>query len=628
MSTRNTTAGLMAAAALGAALILIFIAQRVVIDPGASTALLAAGVASIAVALGLRVRSTLSASGDHRKVELMLLVAYSGVVDALVIYALSTRPGLDLLGLSGASADKAVQLLTVAWLVVLTLSLLSVAFMEATYARMPVAAAIEVRRVKWAAEGGLSLSLALIFAFSVNYTVAKRDVKRDVSYFKTTAASEATQKMVEQLDTPVRAVLFFPSVSEVLQQITPYFEKLAATNDKFSFKFADHALQPEFSRKYRIRDNGHVLLVKGLPAAASLTDTIAMAGSGLSSEQFQLGNNIEKAGNKLKKLDETFQNRFSKLTKAARSLHLTTGHRERSEAGAEGDSAFERLRGMANLLKRFNIKSKSLGMAQGLANEVPEDAGAVAVIGPREPFLPEEVAALLKYVKEGGRLLLMIDPKTDDGLEPLLHGLGLRRGKGIVASERHHMRRTFTAADKKFVITNSYTSHPTVSSCSAHSAEVASLFIEGVSLHRHTTPAKIEGSKLTFPVRTAADAWLDVDGDFKRSKSERMSVKNLTAAITVGTGEKQGRAVVIGDGGFVTDGVIRNNANVLQFVDTVRWLIGEESVSGSLSSEEDVPIQHRKDDDLLWFYATTFGFPLPLLGMGLLVRRRRRRDRG
>ena len=129
-------------------------------------------------------------------------------------------------------------------------------------------------------------------------------------------------------------------------------------------------------------------------------------------------------------------------------------------------------------------------------------------------------------------------------------------------------------------------------------------------------------------MRTAADAWLDVDGDFKRSKSERMSVKNLTAAITVGTGEKQGRAVVIGDGGFVTDGVIRNNANVLQFVDTVRWLIGEESVSGSLSSEEDVPIQHRKDDDLLWFYATTFGFPLPLLGMGLLVRRRRRRDRG
>lgn len=627
MSSRNTTAGLFPLAAALVGIGLVFAAERIVVDSSVSTIIFGAGCAGIGLSLILRVRNLLAAAGEHRRAEKLLLVAYAGIVDALLIYALTTKAGLDLLGFAGDQADDAKQLLTVAWLVVGALSVCSVVFMELSYARMPIASAIEFRRLRSAAEGGLSLALALVFAFSLNYAVSKRDIKRDFSYFKTTKASEMSAKLVEQLESPVRAVLFFPEVSDVLEQVRPYFASLAKSSDKFTVQVADHALLPGFARKYRVRDNGYVLLVKGLPAGATLTDEAAMSGSGLSSEQFELGTDIERAGRKLKKLDETFQKQFSKLSKSARSLHLTTGHRERSEAGADGDPPFERLRGMAKLLTRFNIETKPLGIAQGLANEVPKDARAVAIIGPRTPFLPEEVATLLTYVRNGGRLLVMVDPKVDDGLNPLLEGLGIRRGKGVVASEKHHMRRSFTAADKKYVITNSYTSHPTVSSCSKHSAQIASLYIEGVSLHRHTTDAKLKGAKLTFPVRTTADAWIDVDGDFQRSPTERLGIKNLAAAITAGSGDKQGRAVVIGDGGFVTDAVIRNSGNTLQFIDTVRWLIGEEQVSGTLSSEEDVPIEHRKDDDLLWFYATTFGLPLPLLGLGIAVARRRRRDR-
>ena len=627
MSQRSSTSAMLPLAGLLVGLALIFTAERVLADADLSTLVLSLGVVAIAVGLALRIKDWMAARDDHRRVEWLLMFAYGGVIDALVVYWLSTRSGLNLLGLTGAFADQAQQLLTVTWLVIGACALLALLFMELTYARMPVAAAIEARRIRIAGQGGLSLGLALVFAFSLNYAVSKRDIKRDVSYFKTTKASEATQKRVEQLDTPVRAVLFFPGVNEVLEQTRPYFERLAGSSDKFTFEVADHALQLSFSRKYRIRDNSHVLLLKGLPAAATLTDHRAMEGSGLASEQFELGTELEKARNRLKKLDETFQKRFAKLSKPARSLHLTTGHRERSEAGADGDPPHERLRGMAKLLQRFNIEHKPLGMAQGLAREVPKDAMAVGIIGPREPFLPEEVGALLKYVEGGGRLQVMLDPGVDDGLKPLLQGLGIKRGRGVVMSKRHHMRRTFTPADRKFLITNSYTSHPTVSTCSKHSAQVASLFIDATSLHRNTTPKRLEGAKVTFPVRSAADSWVDVNGNYELDPGEKSGVKNLGAAITVGKGEDQGRAVVIADGSFISDGVIRNTGNVLQFVDTIRWLIGEESVSGALASEEDVPIQHRKDDDLLWFYATTFGLPLPLLGMGLLIARRRRRDR-
>jgi len=626
-ATQTQTSGLQALIALGLGLVIVFIAERVIGDAGLGATVRWIGVLGVVVALAMKVRDWSKASGAQRKVELLLLVAYGGVVDALIIYALSTRPGLDLLGLAGAEGDRIAQLLTVAWLAVLSVAMFAAIFMELAYARMPITAAVEVRRLRAAAEGGLSLGLALVFVFSLNYAVSKRDIRRDLSYFKTTQASEATAKMVSGLDTPVRAILFYPEVSEVSNQLRPYFEGLAQPNANFSFEIRDHALEPAFARKYRIRDNGHILLLKGLPSGVTITDGKAMAGDGLSSEQFQVGKDIEKARAKLRSLDETFQKRFSKLIRSARSIHFTTGHRERSEEGAEGDPQGERLRGMASLLKRFNIKSSPLGMAQGLAREVPKDAGSVAVIGPREPLLPEEVRALVDYVKFGGRLLIMVDPNVDDGLEPLLNALRLRREKGVVASQRHHMRRRFNDSDKVIVYSNSFTSHPTVSSNSRHSAQLASVFAEATSLQQHSTDAMLKGAKVTFPVRTTADAWVDRNGNFKRDGDERLRIENLTAAVTIGSGDKQGRAVVIGDGGFVSDALIRNNGNILQFVDSVRWLIGEESVSGTLSSEEDVPIEHRKDDDLIWFYATTFGIPIPLLILAWWVRRRRRRDR-
>jgi len=623
---QTRTAGFLAFGLLVAGLGVLFVGERVVVDP--DVAMLVRGLSAVAIGVGfaLRLRDWRGATGEHRRVEGRLTLAYGAVIDALIIYALSTPGGLGLLGLAGESADRWSDLLTVAWLVVFAVAFGALLFMELAYSRMPVAEAVEVRRVRGAAEGGISLALVLIFLFSLNYAVAHRDIKRDLSYFRTTAASEATTKLVEQLDKPVRAVLFFPEVSEVREQIEPYFSSLASRSEKFTVEIRDHALEPGLTRKYRVRNNGNVLLLAGLPAGVSLTDGRALQGSGLTSEQFDVGTDLEKARAKLRKLDETFQKHFSKLSKPARSLHLTVGHRERSKTGGEGDGPHDKLRGMHALLKRFNIETHDLGMAQGLANGVPDSAGAVAIIGPREPFLPEEVSALLRYVEGGGRLLVMVDPNVDDGLDPLLAGLALHREKGVVASERHHMRRRFNASDKVYVYSNSYTSHPTVTSCSRNSARVATLVVEGAALTRRSDKA-IKGARVTFPFKTSADSWLDVDGDYKRGKSEHMSVKYLAAAVTVGKGDKQGRAVVIGDGGFIDDRLVRNMGNVLQFVDSIRWLIGEESVAGSLDSEEDVPIEHRKDDDLLWFYATTFGMPLPLLGIGLLVGRRRRRGR-
>ncbi|MCA9639755.1 MAG: LPXTG cell wall anchor domain-containing protein, partial [Myxococcales bacterium] len=67
----------------------------------------------------------------------------------------------------------------------------------------------------------------------------------------------------------------------------------------------------------------------------------------------------------------------------------------------------------------------------------------------------------------------------------------------------------------------------------------------------------------------------------------------------------------------------KSPTNQLMFVDVVRWLGGEESFAGEISSEEDHPIEHTKKGDTIWFYATILGVPMLVLGLGLLLSRRR-----
>src|SRR5205814_5767539 len=101
-------------------------------------------------------------------------------------------------------------------------------------------------------------------------------------------------------------------------------------------------------------------------------------------------------------------------------------HEERSfTPGCETDQ-----RGTVSVLKQQltdqNYQPKELGIAQGLAAEVPADAGIVLIHGPRKPFLKEETDALLRYLDRKGRLLIALDPEGGDILPELLASLSLK----------------------------------------------------------------------------------------------------------------------------------------------------------------------------------------------------------
>jgi len=81
---------------------------------------------------------------------------------------------------------------------------------------------------------------------------------------------------------------------------------------------------------------------------------------------------------------------------------------------------------------------------------------------------------------------------------------------------------------------------------------------------------------------------------------------------------------VIADATALSDRWIPNPGNQLYVYDAVSWLLGEEGSGGTLESEEDVKIQHTRDDQVAWFYGTIAGVPFLVFIAGALRIRRRK----
>jgi ABC-type uncharacterized transport system involved in gliding motility auxiliary subunit len=64
--------------------------------------------------------------------------------------------------------------------------------------------------------------------------------------------------------------------------------------------------------------------------------------------------------------------------------------------------------------------------------QVPTDADAIAIFGPKRALFEGEVTALKEYLDRGGSLLLAIDPKTDPELDPILKEWGVELDSRLV----------------------------------------------------------------------------------------------------------------------------------------------------------------------------------------------------
>jgi hypothetical protein len=86
--------------------------------------------------------------------------------------------------------------------------------------------------------------------------------------------------------------------------------------------------------------------------------------------------------------------------------------------------------GLATALATEGYRLRSLVTASLV--EIPEDVNAVLLLGPRRALLPGSVAMLERYLERGGRLIALLEPGAQTGLEPLLDRWGFQAPDGVI----------------------------------------------------------------------------------------------------------------------------------------------------------------------------------------------------
>lgn len=596
----------------GAGFVAVYAGQRIVDAGRASTVATAAGALLVALAVALRGVQLARPGAQGRGALRSLLVLYALGLAALLLYFLGSNVFFRLTGTTFEQRfPRGSGVAAALWPALLVASTLPVLFVELSLAAMKRAPTLDDGRVRAAMLSGLGTSFALVLCFAACYVAAERDVKLDLSYFRTAKAGDASKKLVRALDKPVHVHVFFPPANEVREEVESYFSDLTRESRRLVVEHYDHALAPAKAKELGVSGNG--IIVIGRDAVR---------------EQIALPLKLESARSQLRVLDQEVHKRIMGVSRPDRIAYFTQGHDERTFDPAGDTDKRATLRKIKAMMTDLSFEPRDLGLAQGLAADVPADAAIVLIIGPKKAFLKEETASLLRYLDRKGRILVALDPDAGVAMDDLLAPLSLKFNPVTLANDRLFVRKGFGQADRANIATNAYSSHASVSTIGRFRAHVG--FFGAGHLEKNEKGA-VGIVNVDFSIHADSNTWADKNGNFEHDvATEPRMAYELAAAVSKRNAsaiavEDEARAVVIADSDAIADELLEGSrGNAYLAWDAVRWLGGEEALAGAVNTEEDTPVTHTRKQDLAWFYSSIFAAPALVLGIGFAMTRRRR----
>ncbi len=621
----------------------LFMGERAFAHTAIASQLSWLGIALLATTIGLRAWVIAKARGRQRHIELVSMACHVGLLVALVGYWLTTDAGMSLIGVQSDSAMMRWQMvMRVLWLILLLCSLVPLIWVETAlgmtdrdwFRRQHSGpdGSVLAYRVKEMASSGLSIALAAAFLMVTCNIADQRNIRKDVSYFKTSSPGSAAVNMVESLATPLRVLLFFPENNEVAPEIEEYLLALQGESENLEYELHDRLLDAKLAKEHRVAKDGMVVLIRDDK-----------------SESFRINPDINAARKReLRELDSKFQKALMSVIRDTKTAYFMTGHGELNDPDSVGAL------GMKSALKKSTLIKKALGQLNykvkdydGFGKPVPDDCSILFILAPRIALLEDELRAVDDYLAGGGAAIIAMDTDAEMRLGVLKERLGVTFNPTPIADDKEFMVQTRTVADHSYILTNQFLSHASISALSRGAARSAILFVSPGSFDDVPLGEPHKGNKANKVIRSMSTSFRDVvdaTGDRNHQfdkNSEKRDRYSIVVAIEgpvveekspeeSATGEDKTpmRVVLLADAEVLSDSILGRVAVVQNLlVDLVKWTGGEEAYAGETISETDKRIEHTKSQDARWFYGTMVGAPLLMLGIGLLFVRRRKRRR-
>ena len=443
-------------------------------------------------------------------------------------------------------------------------------------------------------DGWLFALLLLLAAGAIGYLSTRYAHEADWTANGRTSLSAESRAVLAQLTGPVEIISYANPQGDLRQAVAGFLQRYQAVKPDLSLRFVDPQLDPAKMRELGITVDGALIL------------------------HYQ---------NREQRLDElserSLTNALEKLIRGNdRVVAFVTGDGERradGQANADLGTFMTQLEGRG-------MRAVPLNFAQVAA--VPEHTDLVVLASPSLALPPGAVQALVGYLQNGGNLLWLTEPSNDDlGLNPLATALGIRVLPGVLvdgsgtALGLHDPRLIALGDYPPQAITRGFT--------------LTTLFPQVSALAQVT-----QGGWAVKPfLRTSAQSWTEfhpIDNNkpsdirFDATSGELKGPLDFGFALSrlsPSPDKSEQRAVVIGDGDFLSNTFLGNGGNRALGERVFDWLLGDDKLV-------DLPPRGAPDRLLvisqteLDMVSVSFMIVLPLLLLligGLIVWRRRRR---
>jgi ABC-type uncharacterized transport system involved in gliding motility auxiliary subunit len=329
------------------------------------------------------------------------------------------------------------------------------------------------------------------------------------------------------------------------------------------------------------------------------------------------------------------------VTGSQKKLYLTQGHGERNPDGTER-TGFGTLKGA---LERENYGVDKVLLVQ--TGQVPADAAALIVAGPKTDFLPGEIDAIKKYLAGAGKLMVMLDPPESSkavplaNLEALLHDWGFDVGVNVVV-DASGIGQLF-GADASTPVAATYPNHPITERLNLMTA---------YPMARSMAPVKggVNGHTPEAFIQTSARSWgeSDIDGLMKSGEVTLDEKNDLKGPVVIGAAvsapvsvapppaagegdadknapKPETRVVAIGDSDFAANAYLNVQGNRDLFMNAIGWLSQQENLIAIRPREaSDRRLTMTAADTRFIFFMAHFLIPGIILAMGISTWWRRR----
>ncbi len=627
----------LAAPMLGLGLLVLFLGQRAFghIDTF-GTVLTVSGLALAIGAAAWQAFGYLSAGGDRRSVERTKLLCHAAILVGLLVYLSSTDTGMDLLGIADDGHAKYRTAATILFAIIVGIGAIPLAFVEGSQGLRQRrfagnAANIDSFRVREMAWSGFTIALALAFLMVTCNVAGERDIRKDVSYFKTSDPGTAVINTITNgTSEQVSVLMFFPELNEVGDEVTAYFRQLdSETGGKLDIQRIDRLIRPKLAKELKVSKDGTVVL--------KIKDK---------SENIRLTTDIKRARrNELREFDGKVEKALLKLLRRKKIAYISIGHGELNDPDSSGTGFVNpglKAEAAKQLIGALNYQVKNF---DGLGKPIPDDADILVVLAPQRALIDEELTAIDDYLARGGSLLLSLDPEREASLGILEGRLGIHFNPTTIADEKDFMPQRRNRSDHRLILTNQFSSHASITSLSRGSARSGMLFFNSGSFDDApftnkatdgTNKATGGKPKRTYVIRSMTSAFRDLNKNFVFDKDgEKKNRYNLVAAIEdsdakpakpkEGLAPKGMRAIVAADGELFADAILLRVPKASSLLaDSIKWLGGEEQFQGSVENEKDIKLEQSKTEEATSFWTTIVGVPLFIGLLGFVFRRRRK----